>query len=106
MVADTSPALDRIFHALAVVFMVSNLCLQYGAARLPANTTSVIMLSEVVFASVTAVALGAGHLGPREAVGALMIVSAAWLVTRPSPGCVIVMRGTTVSRTTCLVALP
>lgn len=64
---------------LALWFLLSNLSLQYGAARLPANTTSVIMLSEVVFASVSALALGAGSAGPREALGALMIVGAALL---------------------------
>ena len=67
---------------LALWFLASNLSLQYGAARLPANTTSVIMLSEVVFASVSALALGAGGAGPREALGALMIVGAALLAAR------------------------
>ena len=66
---------------LTVWFLVSNLALQYGAARLPANTTAVVMLSEVVFASVSSVLLGAGHLGVREAVGAAMILGAALLAT-------------------------
>jgi drug/metabolite transporter (DMT)-like permease len=66
---------------LAVWFLASNLSLQYGAARLPANTTAVVMLSEVVFASASAVALGAGTFGLREAVGAAMIVGGALLAS-------------------------
>ena len=65
--------------ALAGWFMASNLTLQYGAARLPANTTSVIMITEVFFASASALALGAGTLGAREALGAAMIVGGALL---------------------------
>ncbi|MEK8052038.1 DMT family transporter [Ideonella sp. DXS22W] len=65
--------------ALAGWFLLANLSLQYGAARLPANTTSVIMVSEVVFASVSALALGAGALDARTAAGAVLIVGAALL---------------------------
>jgi drug/metabolite transporter (DMT)-like permease len=49
---------------LSLCFLVGNLGLQYGAARLSASATSIIMLSEVVFASVSAVLLGAGELIP------------------------------------------
>lgn len=66
---------------LAAWFLVSNLTLQYGAARLPANTTAVVMLSEVFFASASALALGAGSLGWREALGAVMILGGALLAT-------------------------
>jgi drug/metabolite transporter (DMT)-like permease len=66
---------------LAAWFLASNLTLQYGAARLPANTTAVVMISEVFFASASAIALGAGSLGWREAVGALMILGGAVLAT-------------------------
>ena len=48
--------------ALALWFMASNLALQYGAARLRASTTSVVMVSEVLFASVSAALLGAATL--------------------------------------------
>ncbi|MDH4392082.1 MAG: DMT family transporter [Aquabacterium sp.] len=64
---------------LAAWFLTSNLTLQYGAARLPANTTAVVMISEVFFASVSALALGAGSMGWREALGALMILGGALL---------------------------
>ncbi len=66
---------------LAAWFLVSNLTLQYGAARLPANTTAVVMISEVFFASASALALGAGSLGWRETLGALMILSGALLAS-------------------------
>jgi drug/metabolite transporter (DMT)-like permease len=64
---------------MAVWFVASNLSLQYGAARLPSHRTSVIMLTEVLFASASAVALGAGVLDVRTALGGALIVSAALL---------------------------
>ena len=64
---------------LTVFFLASNLALQYGAARLAANQTSVIMLTEVVFASASAIALGAGTLTGRAALGGALIVASALL---------------------------
>jgi drug/metabolite transporter (DMT)-like permease len=64
---------------LGGLFLLSNLGLQYGAARLPANATAVIMLTEVVFASASALALGAGALTPALALGGSLIVGAALL---------------------------
>lgn len=65
--------------ALTVVFLASNLALQYGAARLPANRTAVVMLTEVVFASSSAVAFGGGMLTPQLAIGGGLIVASAVL---------------------------
>ncbi|HET9977753.1 MAG TPA: EamA family transporter [Burkholderiaceae bacterium] len=65
--------------ALGAVFLASNLALQFGAARLAANVTAVVMLTEVLFASVSALALGAGTLDARLAVGGAAIVAAAVL---------------------------
>jgi drug/metabolite transporter (DMT)-like permease len=65
--------------ALAVLFLLSNFALQYGAARLPANVTSVVMLSEVVFASASAMALGGGQLTGPLLLGGGLIVGAALL---------------------------
>jgi drug/metabolite transporter (DMT)-like permease len=78
-----APAIGWIAGAagLAAWFLLANLSLQRGASRLPANTTSVIMLTEVFFASASALALGAGTLGPQEALGALMILGAALLAS-------------------------
>jgi drug/metabolite transporter (DMT)-like permease len=68
--------------ALAVVFLAGNLALQYGASRLPANVTAVVMLTEVLFASVSAVLLGAGTLTPTLAIGGGLILGAALLSAR------------------------
>ena len=65
--------------ALTAAFLCGNLALQYGAARLPAQTTSLIMLSEVVFASVSAVLLGAAHPGAATWAGGALIMTAAFL---------------------------
>ena len=51
--------------ALALLLMLGNWALQYGAARLPTAITGVVMLSEVLFASVSSVLLGAAQLQPR-----------------------------------------
>ena len=67
---------------LAALFLAGNLALQYGATRLPANATAVIMLTEVLFASVSALALGAGTLDLRLAIGGAAIVGAALLAAR------------------------
>ena len=64
---------------LAALFLLSNLALQFGAARLPANVTSVVMLSEVVFASASAIALGGGQLTAPLLAGGGLIVGAAVL---------------------------
>lgn len=65
--------------ALSLSFLASNMALQFGATRLTAHTTALIMLSEVVFASVSSVALGAAELAPRTlAGGALILAAAVW----------------------------
>ncbi len=64
---------------MTVVFMASNLALQFGAARLPANVTAVVMLSEVLFASVSALIFGGEALSLSLVLGGLLIVLAAWL---------------------------
>ena len=64
---------------LALAFVGANLALQYGAARLSAAATAVVMVSEVLFASVSAIALGAGTLSPALLAGGALIVAAALL---------------------------
>jgi drug/metabolite transporter (DMT)-like permease len=56
--------------------------LQIGAARLPANITAVVMLTEVLFASVSAIALGAGTLSLLVVAGGAAIIAAAVLASR------------------------
>jgi drug/metabolite transporter (DMT)-like permease len=65
--------------ALGALFLASNLTLQYGAARLSANATAVVMVSEVLFASVSAALLGAGQLSLPLLAGGALIVCAALL---------------------------
>ncbi|MDH4287428.1 MAG: DMT family transporter [Aquincola sp.] len=67
---------------MGLLFLVGNLALQYGATRLPANATAVIMLTEVVFASGSALLLGAGTLDAQLAAGGAAIVGAALLAAR------------------------
>jgi len=61
---------------LALAFMASNLCLQYGAARLPASVTAVVMPSEVLFAALTAVWWGGATLHPTVLAGGALILAA------------------------------
>jgi drug/metabolite transporter (DMT)-like permease len=68
--------------ALALAFLAGNLALQYGAARLPANATAVIMITEVLFAAGSALLLGAGTMSPALALGGGLIVAAALLAAR------------------------
>lgn len=67
---------------LALWFLLGNLALQYGAARLPANATAVVMTGEVLFAAFSAVLLGAGTLTTPLLVGGGLIVAAALLAAR------------------------
>ncbi len=64
---------------MSALFLVSNLALQYGASRLSASVTAVVLVSEVVVASGTAVAFGAGTLNTQLLVGGCLIVLASVL---------------------------
>lgn len=77
-----APGWTLLALLLAALFLASNLALQYGAARLPANVTSVIMLTEVLFASLSALALGGGALTPQLMLGGGLILAAALLSAR------------------------
>ena len=66
---------------MALLFLAGNLALQYGAARLPANVTSVVMLTEILFASASALALGGGSLNGQLLLGGALILLAALLST-------------------------
>ena len=68
--------------AMGAAFLLGNLALQYGAARLPANVTAVVMISEVLFASGSALWLGAGVITPQLALGGALIVGATLLAAR------------------------
>jgi drug/metabolite transporter (DMT)-like permease len=69
----------------AMVLLAANACLQYGAARLPSGTTALVMLSEILFATLSSVGLGASELNERKLLGGALIVLAAFLATMPTP---------------------
>jgi drug/metabolite transporter (DMT)-like permease len=65
--------------ALSLGFLASNVALQYGASHLNAHASALIMLSEIVFASVSSVALGAATMTTRTWIGGgLILFAAAW----------------------------
>ncbi len=69
---------------LSLAFLASNAALQYGAARLAAGTTALVMLTEIIFASSSSALLGAAELTPRVLVGGSLIVLAALLAATSS----------------------
>ena len=92
MANGTVPALPAVSAAwlplallLGAAFLAGNLALQYGAARLAAHQTALVMLSEVVFASLSAVLLGAADLNIRTLAGGGLIGLAALLAAWPAP---------------------
>ena len=84
-----APALEWGVIALGVglAFLAANLALQYGAARLAATTTSLIMLTEVIYATISASLLGAGEVSLRVVFGGALILMASLLsfVKLPMP---------------------
>ena len=66
---------------LALAFLVSNLCLQYGAARLSAAATAVVMPCEVVFAALTSVWWGGATLHASVLAGGALILVATLAAT-------------------------
>jgi len=69
---------------LGLAFLVSNAALQYGAARLAATTTALMMLTEILFASGSAALLGAAAFTPRIWLGGSLIVLAALMAALSS----------------------
>jgi drug/metabolite transporter (DMT)-like permease len=69
---------------LSLALLAANFALQYGAARLSAHSTALIMLSEVVFASASSVWFGAAQLSARTLFGGTLILLAAALSAWPA----------------------
>jgi drug/metabolite transporter (DMT)-like permease len=67
---------------MGAAFLAGNMALQYGASRLPANVTAVVMIAEVPIAAGSAVLLGAGVLTPGLLLGGALIVGATLLSSR------------------------
>jgi drug/metabolite transporter (DMT)-like permease len=59
----------------AALLLAASGALQYGASRLPASVTAVVMLFEIVVATTTSVWLGTEVLEPRALVGGALILS-------------------------------
>ena len=76
-----APAPYWILLALGIglAFLAGNLALQFGAARLTATATSLIMLTEVIYASVSASLLDAGEISLRTLLGGGLILMASLL---------------------------
>ena len=74
-----APVALALVAALTVFFVLANMTLLYGAARMSASAAALILLSEVIFSSVSSVALGAAELTPRTLFGGSFIVCAALL---------------------------
>ena len=68
-----------VLLGLSLAFVASNAALQFGAARLTAGTTAVVMLTEILFASLSSAMLGAAQFTPRILLGGSLIVLAAVL---------------------------
>lgn len=87
-VVSTLPALASPWllwlAGMTVFILTGNMGLQYGASRLPANVTSIVMLTEIVFASVSAVLLGAAEWDTRTLLGGGLVVLASLLAALPT----------------------
>jgi drug/metabolite transporter (DMT)-like permease len=71
----------------SIAYVLGNIALQYGAARLPANTTSLIMLTEVAVAAASGALIAGELLSWRVMVGGTLIIIAAAssLISPPAP---------------------
>lgn len=65
----------------SVLFLIAVFCLQYGASRLPANITALVMLTEILVAAVSSWVFGAADIRWQDLVGGALIISAPWLVS-------------------------
>jgi len=82
-----APSWILLVGLMSALFLIGNLALQYGASRLSANVTAVVLVSEVVVAAGTAVAFGAGTLNAQLLLGGCLIVLASLLAAAQShPG--------------------
>jgi drug/metabolite transporter (DMT)-like permease len=79
-----APQAWLVVPLLALGLGLANYSLQYGGSRLPTQVTSLIMLSEIVFAAVSAAWFAGKVLTTAEWIGGGMIVLAAiWASLRP-----------------------
>ena len=74
-----------LIAALSLAFIASNAALQYGAARLSASTTALVMLTEILFVSLSTAALGVADFSLRVLLGGGLIVLASVLAALAPP---------------------
>ena len=68
-----------VLALFSVCVLCANYALQFGASRLPANIAAVVMLSEVIFATIGAIVFNQEQLTLQVALGGGLIVLAAAL---------------------------
>jgi drug/metabolite transporter (DMT)-like permease len=68
-----------VIVVFAVFVLIGNIALQYGAGRLPANVLSVLMLSEILVATVSSWLGGAATITAATLIGGGLIISASLL---------------------------
>lgn len=75
--AQAAPSTWALLIGVALLIGSMTYAVQYGLARVPANQAIVIFLSELVVAAISAYFLSDERMGPREWIGAIMIVTAS-----------------------------
>jgi drug/metabolite transporter (DMT)-like permease len=75
-----SPYIIGMLAFWALMFLIGNLALQYGAGRLPANVTAVIMLSEILVVALSSSLWGDSQIRVQDIVGGLIIIAAPWII--------------------------
>ena len=78
-------SITPLFVAVALgVFgiVMMSICLVFGVTRMPVHRSAVILLFEVMVGAVSAQLLAKEALGPREWIGGVLILGAAWLASR------------------------
>ncbi|MGC7403424.1 DMT family transporter [Pandoraea pneumonica] len=75
----SSPTTAAVAIALGCTIAISNVIVQFGLARVPANQAALIMLFEIVVAAISSWWLASEGLGTREIAGGLCIVAAGIL---------------------------
>lgn len=64
---------------LGLILFATSLLAQHGLTLLPANQSIILFLSELVFAAISSYLLAGEVMGPREIIGAMLIISASLL---------------------------
>jgi drug/metabolite transporter (DMT)-like permease len=79
MILNATPNAWAVIVVFAVFVLIGNLALQYGAGRLPANALSVLMLSEILVATISSWLGGAATITTATLIGGALIISASLL---------------------------